>query len=124
MLASGTVPGNRNADNIDSGLAASDRLFFPNRTLQTQGIKAFSVTAFGFGQKGAQVIGVHPRYLFATISEQEYDQYRQRVNERMEKARRYFQEGICGNSLVRLKEKSPYDDHQTEKVLTDPTARL
>ena len=124
MLSSGIVPGNRNADNIDADLATSDFLFFPSRTLQTQGIKAFSVTSFGFGQKGAQVIGVHPKYLFATITEDEYDSYAQRVSGRMDRARKYLQEGFYGNSLVRLKDKAPYDDQGMARSLTDPTTRL
>jgi fatty acid synthase subunit alpha len=76
VLDSGLVLGNRDADNIDSGLAENDHLAFPNRSIQTTGLKAFSLTSFGFGQKGVQAIGVHPRYLYAPISKIEFDNYR------------------------------------------------
>ncbi|KAK8091785.1 hypothetical protein PG997_002146 [Apiospora hydei] len=68
MLATGLIPGNRNADNIDAELRDRDLLFFPSQTYRQPlggNIRAFSVTSFGFGQKGAQVIGVHPKYVLA-----------------------------------------------------------
>ena len=51
VLNSGLVPGNRNADNIDPVMEKFDHIVYPSRSLQTDGIKAFSVTSFGFGQK-------------------------------------------------------------------------
>lgn len=51
VLNSGLVPGNRNADNIDQVMEKFDHIVYPSRSLQTDGIKAFSVTSFGFGQK-------------------------------------------------------------------------
>jgi fatty acid synthase subunit alpha, fungi type len=124
MMASGVIPGNRNADNIDEKLAASEFLVFPNKSIETPEIKAFSVTSFGFGQKGAQVIGVHPKYLFATLSKEEYDIYCTKVGTRRQKAYRYFQDGFYGNNLVVVKEKSPYEDGQMETYLINPESRL
>ena len=124
MMASKVIPGNRNADNIDEKLAASDLLVFPNRSIETSEIKAFSVTSFGFGQKGAQVIGVHPKYLFASLSKEEYDIYSAKVNTRRQKAYRHFQDGFYGNSLVTVKEKSPYEDGDMEAYLINPESRL
>lgn len=123
-MATGTIPGNRNADNIDAGLEAYESLVFPNRNVQKAEIKAFSVTSFGFGQKGAQVIGVNPKYLFATIAEQEYEEYGRKVGARREKASRYFQDGFYGNKLVVLKDESPYKNEETESFLMNPDARL
>jgi fatty acid synthase subunit alpha, fungi type len=51
VLNSGLVPGNRNADNVDQVMEKFDHIVYPSRSLQTDGIKAFSVTSFGFGQK-------------------------------------------------------------------------
>jgi fatty acid synthase subunit alpha, fungi type len=51
VLNSGLVPGNRNADNVDAVMEKFDHIVYPSRSLQTDGIKAFSVTSFGFGQK-------------------------------------------------------------------------
>ncbi|GKT55701.1 fatty acid synthase alpha subunit reductase [Colletotrichum tofieldiae] len=71
------------ADNIDAELQDRDLLFSPSRTYKNAAeLKAFSVTSFGFEQKGAQVVGVNSRYLVATLSEQEYEVYRSRVRRR------------------------------------------
>jgi len=118
MLNTGLVPGNRNADNIDPALADRDLLFFPSATFAAaEGVKAFSVTSFGFGQKGAQVVGIHPKYLFAALERGEYEAYRARVVERRRRADRALQEGIYGGRLVQLKEKSVYDDGELEEYL-------
>ncbi|OBR05645.1 Fatty acid synthase alpha subunit [Colletotrichum higginsianum IMI 349063] len=118
MLATGIIPGNRNADNIDAELRDRDLLFFPSRTYKNAAdLKAFSVTSFGFGQKGAQVVGVNPRYLFATLSEQEYETYRARVRGRERSATKALQEGIYGGSLVKVKEASVYEDKDLERSL-------
>ena len=118
MLNTGLVPGNRNADNIDPALAERDLLFFPSTTFAAaEGVKAFSVTSFGFGQKGAQVVGIHPKYLFAALERREYEAYRGRVVERRRKADRALQEGIYGGRLVQLKERSVYEDRELEDHL-------
>ncbi|KAL2256706.1 hypothetical protein VTK26DRAFT_1254 [Humicola hyalothermophila] len=118
MLASGLIPGNRNADNIDAELADRNLLFFPSQTYQNPtGIKAFSVTSFGFGQKGAQVIGVNAKYLFATLSQDEYEAYRRKVAKREAAADRKLQEGVYGGKFVTLKDKNVYEKRQLEKAL-------
>ncbi|KAJ4294900.1 beta subunit of fatty acid synthetase [Collariella sp. IMI 366227] len=124
VLNSGTVPGNRNADNIDEVMEKFDYIVYPNRKIQTDGIKAFSVTSFGFGQKGAQVIGVHPKYLYATLDEQTFAQYKTRVEARQKKAYRYFHHGLINNSLFQAKDKAPYSDKQLSSVLLNPDARV
>lgn len=118
MLASGTIPGNRNADNIDSALAPLELLFFPSKTYQNAGgIKAFSVTSFGFGQKGAQVVGVNAKYLFAIISEAEYGAYTKKVMARRRKGERKLQEGVYGGALVGLKEEGIFREGEVERGL-------
>ncbi|KAL2132505.1 hypothetical protein VTI74DRAFT_3724 [Chaetomium olivicolor] len=118
MLASGLIPGNRNADNIDAELQRCDRLFFPSRTYKSPtGVKAFSVTSFGFGQKGAQAIGVSARYLFATLSRDEYESYRRRVAQREAAADRALQEGIYQGKLVKLKQVDVYEKAELEKAM-------
>lgn len=128
MLSTSLIPGNHNADNIDPNLSESDYLLFPNQPIQTPGIKAFSVTSFGFGQKGAQVIGVHPKYLFATLEEDVYESYRERVEERHRKAYRAFQEKLTAtsgkNGFVCVKDKSPYEEKGMREFLMDPNARI
>jgi fatty acid synthase subunit alpha, fungi type len=118
MLSTGLVPGNRNADNIDAGLADREHLFFPSSTYAApEGIRAFSVTSFGFGQKGAQVVGVHPKYLFAALEKDQYQTYASKVVGRRRQADRALQEGIYGGRLVQLKDKSVYEDKDLESAL-------
>uniref|UniRef100_A0A0D6QVB5 beta-ketoacyl-[acyl-carrier-protein] synthase I n=1 Tax=Araucaria cunninghamii TaxID=56994 RepID=A0A0D6QVB5_ARACU len=107
VLNTGLVPGNRNADNVDPIMEKFDYIVYPNRSLQTDGIKAFSVTSFGFGQKGAQAIGIHPKYLFATLDQAEFSRYKTKVEARQKKAYRYFHNGLINNTLFVAKDKSP-----------------
>ena len=124
VLNSGLVPGNRNADNVDQAMEKFDYIVYPSHSIQTDGIKAFSVTSFGFGQKGAQAIGVHPRYLFATLERGQYEAYAQKVKARQKKAYRYFQNGLVHNSLFVAKTETPYKPEDESRVLLDPTARV
>lgn len=124
VLNSGLVPGNRNADNVDAVMEQFDYILYPSRSIQTDGIKAFSVTSFGFGQKGAQAIGVHPKYLFATLDEQTYAAYCDKVSARQKKAYRYYHNGMINNTLFVAKDKSPYTDEQLSSVLLNPDARV
>ena len=124
VLESGLVPGNRNADNVDPIMEDFDLIVYPSKSIQTDGIKAFSVTSFGFGQKGAQVIGVHPKYLFATLDEKAYGEYCAKVEARQKKAYRFFHNGLINNSLFVPKTSSPYTDEQLSSVLLNPDARV
>ncbi|EEP79613.1 fatty acid synthase alpha subunit [Uncinocarpus reesii 1704] len=124
MLNSGTIPGNRNADNIDSNLQQFHHIAYINRSVQTQGLKAVSVTSFGFGQKGAQAICVHPRYLFATLERPEYEAYQARRINRQKKADAYFYNGMNSNSLFRAKTSPPYMASREAEVYLNPAARL
>jgi fatty acid synthase subunit alpha len=124
VLNTGIVPGNRNADNIDSAMEKFDYIVYPSRTIQTDGIKAFGVTSFGFGQKGAQAIGIHPKYLFATLERDVFEKYRVKVEDRQKKAYRYFHDGFINNRMFRAKDKTPYEESQMQQVFLDPTARV
>lgn len=123
VLDSGLVPGNRNADNIEIGLAENDHLVFPNRSIQMSGLKAFSLTSFGFGQKGAQAIGVHPRYLYAAISKAEFDQYKDKLRQRKRKADAFFRKAVPTNTVFVAKDKAPYRPEQLPTVLLNPEVR-
>nr|UWK20280.1 fatty acid synthase alpha subunit [Trichoderma cf. fertile] len=124
ILNSGLVPGNRNADNVDPIMENYDLIVYPSRSIQTDGIKAFSLTSFGFGQKGAQAVGVHPKYLFATLDEKTYDAYRAKVEARQKKAYRFFHNGMISNTLFVSKANAPYTDEQLSAVLLNPDARV
>ncbi|KAI9660094.1 MAG: 3-oxoacyl-[acyl-carrier-protein] synthase [Bathelium mastoideum] len=124
VLNSGLVPGNRNADNVDKVMEKFDYIVYPSRSIQTDGIKAFSVTSFGFGQVGTQAIGIHPKYLFATLEPHQFQTYRQKVAARQKKAYRYYHDGLINHNLFRAKDRSPYNDTEMQNVFLDPAARV
>ncbi|KAI9845580.1 MAG: 3-oxoacyl-[acyl-carrier-protein] synthase [Sclerophora amabilis] len=124
VLNSGLVPGNRNADNVDKVMEDFDHIVYPSQSIQTDGIKAFSVTSFGFGQKGAQAIGIHPKYLYATLDQAQYNSYKIKVDARQKKAYRYFHNALTTNTMFVAKTKSPYEDDQETKVFLNPDARV
>ncbi|KIV84545.1 fatty acid synthase subunit alpha [Exophiala sideris] len=123
-LNSGIVPGNRNADNVDQVMEKFDYIVYPSRSLQTDGIKAFSVTSFGFGQKGAQAIGIHPKYLFATLDQAEFQRYKIKVEARQKRAYRFFHNGMINNSLFVAKDHAPYPDELMQNVFLNPEQRV
>ena len=124
VLNSGLVPGNRNADNVDKVMEKFDYIVYPNQSIQTDGIKAFSVTSFGFGQKGAQAIGIHPKYLYAALDHAQFQTYKQKVEARQRKAYRYYHDGLINNKMFRAKDKSPYEDAQQSSIFLNPDARV
>ncbi|KAL2038780.1 hypothetical protein N7G274_008538 [Stereocaulon virgatum] len=124
VMNSGLVPGNRNADNVDKVMEKFDYIVYPSRSIQTDGVKAFSVTSFGFGQKGAQAIGIHPKYLFATLDQAQFQTYKQKVQARQKRAYRYFHNGMITNTMFVAKTHSPYSDEQQSQVFLDPTSRV
>ncbi|KAJ5611453.1 Fatty acid synthase subunit alpha [Penicillium herquei] len=124
VLETGLVPGNRNADNVDKVMEKFDYIVYPSRSIQTDGIKAFSVTSFGFGQKGAQVIGIHPKYLYATLDQAQYQAYKNKVESRQKKAYRYFHNGLINNTIFVAKNKAPYEDEMQSQVFLNPDYRV
>ncbi len=124
ILDTGTVPGNRNADNIDSALERWEHLVFPDRSISIPEVKAFSMTSFGFGQKGAQALGVHPKFLFATVDRQQYDEYCRIRQVRYIKAQQHFQNAFYGGRMVTLKDEPPYPKAHQVEALIDASSRF
>lgn len=124
ILNTGLVPGNRNADNIDSVMKDFDKIVYPSVTVQTDGIKAASVTSFGFGQKGAQAIVIHSDYFFASLDKNTYDAYAKKVAARYNKAYRYWHNAIAEHSMFEAKDKPPYTEEQEASVYLNPLARV
>lgn len=124
-MNSGIIPGNRNADDIDAKLSQYDKLLLTNTNIrlpQSQ-MKAFSVTSFGFGQKGGQVIIVHPRYLFAAVSADEYGEYQEKQWRRAQVATRALDRGLHGEGIFKAKDHTPYWE-QEEEALLNPLWRM
>lgn len=124
MLDSGLVPGNRNADNVDSALQKFDLIAYLNRPVHVPDLKAVSITSFGFGQKGAQAICVHPRHVFATLTRQEYEAYLALRMSRQRRADAYFYEGMSSNSLFRAKTSPPFSASQENDTYLNASARF
>ncbi|ODV61264.1 trifunctional fatty acid synthase subunit FAS2 [Ascoidea rubescens DSM 1968] len=124
ILNSGTVPGNRNADNVDNVLQQYDHILYPSKTLKTDGIKAVSVTSFGFGQKGAQAIVIHPDYIFGAIDENTYNDYAVRRAARQKRTYRYLHTALTRSSMFVAKKHAPFDDALEQPVYLDPLVRV
>ncbi len=122
-LNTGIIPGNRNADNIDSALRKFETMVYPNKTIKAESLKAFSVTSFGFGQKGGQVIGVHPRYVFATLEREAYEEYCERNITRQKKTYTHYNKALLNNTIFQAKSHPPYAEQDESKVFLNPNAR-
>ncbi|CAK9439069.1 uncharacterized protein LODBEIA_P32930 [Lodderomyces beijingensis] len=81
-------------------------------------------TSFGFGQKGAQAVVIHPDYLYAVLDKSTYEDYACKVSARNKKTYRYMHNAITRNSLFRAKDKAPYADELEQPVYLDPLARV
>ena len=123
MMHDGRIPGNRNGDNIDVELEQCEYLVFPNKTVSKPNMKAFALHLFGFGQKGGTAIGVQPRYLYATIEQDQFEKYSKKLRQRERKAMRQFHHGIFTNSVFRAKQAPPYAVGEEMSSLLDPAYR-
>ncbi|PVI03115.1 phosphopantetheine-protein transferase [Periconia macrospinosa] len=124
VLETGLVPGNRNADSIDDRLRKFEHLVFPTEAIQTKEVKAFLLNSFGFGQKGAQMIGIAPKYLFATLTQEEYGRYCKKVTRRKRLATRAWIKAVNTNSVFKARASPPYSAEDETTVLMDPLARI
>ncbi|KAI1357029.1 putative fatty acid synthase alpha subunit FasA [Xylaria sp. FL0043] len=126
ILEHGLVPGNRNADDVDAALQSFRHLLYPSESIRVPGIKAFMLTSFGFGQKGAIVVGVAPRLLFAALTADAFETYRKRVEARGRLADRAYQRAMLSNSVFRAKDNSAWKENgkDMEPFFLDPQVRV
>ncbi|KAJ0391655.1 hypothetical protein P43SY_011807 [Pythium insidiosum] len=124
VLNTGLIPGNRNLDNTCSTLRQFDYLMYPNRSIQTDGVKAAILKSFGFGQAGGEIVLVHPDYLLSSLAETDFQGYSQRRHSRLIAMNSYLQKSISGkHSFIQVKNSAPYTAAQESSVYLDPTAR-
>lgn len=123
IMRDGTLPANRNADNVDPALRSFSMLAVPKASMPLPDPKAFLVTSFGFGQKSGQLVGVSPKYVYGLLSAQEYSAYRARTLQRMERADGKYARAVMENRIVGILDYAPYDGENTKKVLLDPDSR-
>jgi len=123
-LLSGQVPGNRAQDNIDPAMRENKHLIYPNRTIPMAGMKAGLLQSFGFGQAGAQILVIHPDYLFAALNAPARQEYAAKRATREAAATRLWQDSLTGKKpLMTVKTEAPYTAEERSKVYLDPTAR-
>ncbi|KAJ2524911.1 fatty acid synthase alpha subunit Lsd1 [Coemansia sp. RSA 2049] len=121
-MHAGIVPGNRNADNIDSSLNGP-YLVFASRSLRTD-IRACLLKSFGFGQVGAEALLLHPDFFLACLSQSQQTDYFARLAPRRRKAYRFWQDVYAElRPFVAVKSRPPFSPDQEERVLLDPLAR-
>lgn len=123
ILRSGLIPGNRNADNIDEKFSEFNHLVYPSENIEMECVKAACITSFGFGQKGAMAIAINPNYVFAALSESEYEEYGKKLSMRQKKSQKTFVDGLINNSVFVAKDEPPYSKEQEEEVYLDSLIR-
>ncbi|KIX02313.1 uncharacterized protein Z518_08254 [Rhinocladiella mackenziei CBS 650.93] len=120
ILSSGLVPGNPTIDDVDPAFENLDvNICFPAESVQTDGVPAVSVTGFGFGQKGAQVILVHPdrlwRMAIGSLARDGYEQYATKLRRRKRGGDRAFADAVYRGGMVKVKEKGPNEELEGQK---------
>jgi fatty acid synthase subunit alpha, fungi type len=123
-MQSGVVPGNGNADNIDSALEKYDHIAHLNKSLHTYGFEAGILKSFGFGQVGGEVLVIHPDYVLGQLSDSTLAEYASKRTRRYQAASRHWQNAITGKGkFVNVKANPPYSSSDETRVYLDPTAR-
>jgi len=124
VIETGIIPGNRNADNIEEKLRKFEYIYFPSRSIHTDGIKAGLLKSFGFGQVGGEVLVISPDYVLSSLTKEEYDVYCKKREVRQQAMYRYLHESMTENAdFVQVKDHPPYDDTNESSVYLDPLAR-
>ncbi|KAJ1938514.1 hypothetical protein FBU59_004414 [Linderina macrospora] len=125
ILRTGIVPGNRNADNIDPEFEKFDYLYYPAQSIHTSGIKAGTVTSFGFAQASGELVVVHPDHLYAVLGKDNLEAYTSKVADREKKTYRYWHDSLVGTKpFMRVKDAAPYTEEQEKQVYMDAGARV
>ncbi|PIA12744.1 hypothetical protein COEREDRAFT_67958 [Coemansia reversa NRRL 1564] len=123
-LRTGIIPGNRNADNIANELWKCDYALYLSKSIQTTGIKSALLKSFGFGQVGGELLIVHPDYVLATVERDTLNDYNSKLQLRITKSDRYWQDVLIGSRpFIQIKTSPPYTADQQQDVYMNPLAR-
>ncbi|XPT00028.1 Fatty-acyl-CoA synthase system [Ascochyta lentis] len=123
IMRDGTLPPQRNADNVDPALRPFSTLVVPKEPVPLPDAKAFLLTSFGFGQKSGQLVGVASKYLYTRLSDEVFSAYRRQALSRIERAEKSYFRAVVENKIVRILDHALYDAEDAERVLLDPFAR-
>jgi fatty acid synthase subunit alpha len=118
MMSSNIIPGNYNLDNLGSDLTDFKDFVFLNETIY-KNIDSILLKSFGFGQAGAEVLLVHPKYLYNMMTNDEINDYKMRRSKREYNYRNIYNKFICQNEgIVHIKNTPPYDEKDEIYKLT------
>ncbi|PIR17856.1 MAG: hypothetical protein COV46_02365 [Deltaproteobacteria bacterium CG11_big_fil_rev_8_21_14_0_20_49_13] len=84
MLSSGTVPGNRNLEDVDNKMKRFNTLSFTDETIELgdSAIRSVIITSLGFGHIGGAALFIHSSYVLSHLSVEELSKYRTKLSER------------------------------------------
>jgi phosphopantetheine--protein transferase-like protein len=125
MMRDNIIPGNRNADNIDSEFEAFENLIYPDMNHKKY-IKSVLLHSFGFGQANCQVLIINPNFLFQKLSCEQYKKYQSKIRTREHKHFRLYQNVLSGIiPYVRIPDStSPVSDTRTRILDKEPDLSL
>jgi phosphopantetheine--protein transferase-like protein len=125
-MADEVIPGNRNLDCVDPELRTRKHLFFTNESIHRQPVTAGVINSFGFGQAGGQCLLIHSDYFLASIDDDSFSKYTQRVVERDHRIFKQRQDIFGGRvSFVPIKapEATPHSEPYPKAVLNKDVRR-
>ncbi|QLL31444.1 hypothetical protein HG536_0B03070 [Torulaspora globosa] len=124
IMNTGVIPGNKNADNVDNQFETYKHLVYPSRPISMDSVKACCITSFGFGQKGAMALVINPNYLFACLSQEEYQEYALKRAQRERDANSHYNNGLAKGNIVQVKSAPPFSEELEKQFYLDPLARI
>jgi tRNA(Ile2) C34 agmatinyltransferase TiaS len=120
-LLTGIIPGNKNADNVDPKLKGFEHLVYTSKPIATTGLKAGLLKSFGFGQASAEVVIIHPDYVYAVMDDADFARYAKVRKVREEKMWRFQMDVFAGKKkFVNVKDHPPYEPEDEADVYLDP----
>ncbi|OLY81869.1 Fatty acid synthase subunit beta [Smittium mucronatum] len=123
-IMTGIIPGNLSADNISQEFEEFGFIFNPSSCIKKDYIHSALIKSLGFGQVGGEVLVVNPDYLFASIPEGVYDEYRSKVKNRMIKSEKILYNTLTDSKKHFNQKKSPpYNPEDRESILLNPDSR-
>ncbi|OLY84576.1 Fatty acid synthase subunit beta, partial [Smittium mucronatum] len=124
-MMTGVIPGNASCDNVDLELESYEYMYTPHSSIKKDYIKAGFLKSFGFGGISAELLIVNADYLYSSLSEKVYQEYRKKVSERKIRAEKYFHDVYTGvKNLVQIKESPPFSEEDEENILLNPISRV
>lgn len=104
-LRHGRIPGNPNLDSVDPIMKAYTHLLFSDEALEIGGagqLRAGLLTSLGFGHVSGVVLMIHADVLFAQLSDEQWQVYAQKWEQRAARARHLW-------AAVRLGQEVAFD---------------